>query len=163
MIERSLVLIKSDGVERGIIGELISRFEKAGFKIIGMKMFWADDKFARKHYSEEIEKKHGKEVRERIVSYLIEGPVIAMVLEGVHAIENIRKIVGSTYPHEAMPGTIRGDYAHIGKLYANTHKRHVKNLVHASANKEDAEIEINLWFSDSELFEYETVYEKHCR
>ncbi len=161
MIERSLVLLKSDAVERSITGELVSRFEKAGFKILGTKMFWADDDFARKHYSEDIEKRHGKEIRDRIVSYLKEGPVLALVLEGVNAIENIRKIVGDTYPHEALPGTIRGDYAHISKDYANNKKINVKNLVHASANKEDAEVEINLWFSDSELYKYETLFEKH--
>ena len=163
MIERSLILLKSDTVERSICGEILSRFEKAGFKIIGMKMFWADDDFSRKHYSEDIEKKHGKEIRERIISYLKEGPVLAMVLEGVNAIENIRKMVGDTYPNEAPPGTIRGDYAHISKNYANTNKVNVKNLVHASVNKEDAEVEIKLWFSDSELFEYENLLEKHTR
>ncbi|MAG45710.1 MAG: nucleoside-diphosphate kinase [Nanoarchaeota archaeon] len=161
MISRSLVLLKSDAVERSVTGEILSRFEKAGFKIIGIKMFWADDDFARKHYSDEIEQKHGKEIRDRIVSYLKEGPVFALVLEGVNAIENIRKMVGDTYPHEAPPGTIRGDYAHISKTYANEKKINVKNLVHASANKEDAKIEIPLWFSDSELFEYQTLFEKH--
>ena len=163
MIEKTLVLIKSDGVERGISGEIISRFERSGFKIIGMKMVWVNDDFARKHYSEEIEKKHGKEVRERIIDYIKEGPVIAMVLEGINAVENVRKMVGSTYPNEAMPGTIRGDYAHISKIYANENKRHVKNLVHASGNKEDAKVEIPLWFSKRELYDYSTTNQKHIR
>ncbi|MBS3151184.1 nucleoside-diphosphate kinase [Candidatus Woesearchaeota archaeon] len=163
MIEKTLILIKPDGVERGLIGEITARFEKAGFKIAGMKMFWADDGFARKHYPRSIEEKYGKEIRDRIVNYLKEGPVIAMVLEGVNAVENVRKIVGDTYPNEAPPGTIRGDYAHISKDYANKNKRQVKNLIHASGNKEDAKAETKLWFSDSELFEYQTVFEKHCR
>lgn len=163
MIERTLILIKPDGVERGLIGEITMRFEKAGFKIIAMKMFWADDGFARKHYPKSIEEKYGKEIRDRIVDYLKEGPVVAIVLEGVNAIENVRKIVGDTYPNQAQPGTIRGDYAHISKDYANKNKRQVKNLIHASGNKEDAKEEIKLWFSDSELFEYETVFEKHYR
>ena len=163
MIEKTLILIKPDGVERGLVGEITTRFEKAGFKIIGMKMFWTDDKFARKHYPKNIEDKYGKEIRDRIVDYLKEGPVVAMVLEGVNAILGVRKIVGDTYPNEATPGTIRGDYAHTSKEYANKNKRQVKNLIHASGNKDDAKVEIKLWFSDSELFEYETVFEKHCR
>ncbi len=163
MIEKTLVLIKPDGVERGLIGEITARFERAGFKIVGMKMFWTNDSFAKKHYPKSIEDKYGKEIRDRIVDYLKEGPVVAMVLEGVSAIESVRKIVGDTYPYQSSPGTIRGDYAHISKDYANKNKRHVKNLIHASGNKEDAKVEIKLWFSDSELFEYKTVYEKHCR
>ncbi|MEK6856710.1 MAG: nucleoside-diphosphate kinase, partial [Nanoarchaeota archaeon] len=110
-----------------------------------------------------IEDKYGKEIRDRIVDYLKDGPVAAIVLEGVNAIENVRKIVGDTYPNQSLPGTIRGDYAHTSKEYANKNKRQVKNLIHASGNKEDAKAEIKLWFSDSELFEYETVFEKHCR
>jgi len=161
MIEKTLILIKPDGVERGLAGEIISRFERAGFKIVGIKMFWTDDQFARKHYPKNIEEKYGREIRDRIVSYLKEGPVVAMVLEGVNAVENVRKIVGDTYPNQALPGTIRGDYAHISKEYANKNKRQVKNLIHASGNKEDAKAEIKLWFSESELYEYKTVLEKH--
>jgi|SRR3989344_3958523 len=163
MIEKTLVLIKPDGVERGLVGEITTRFEKAGFKIVGMKMFWTEDSFARKHYPKSIEEKYGKEIRDRIVNYLKEGPVVAMVLEGVNAIENIRKIVGDTYPNQAPPGTIRGDHAHISKEYANKNKKNVKNLIHASGNKKDAKAEIKLWFSDSELFEYSTLLEKHVR
>src|SRR3989344_2360257 len=161
MIEKTLILIKPDGVERGLAGEIISRFERAGFKIVGIKMFWTDDQFARKHYPKNIEEKYGREIRDRIVSYLKEGPVVAMVLEGVNAVENVRKIVGDTYPNQALPGTIRGDYGHISKEYANKNKRQVKNLIHASGNKEDAGMEIKLWFSESELYEYKTVLEKH--
>ncbi|MBU0978135.1 MAG: nucleoside-diphosphate kinase, partial [Nanoarchaeota archaeon] len=125
--ERTLVLIKPDGVVRNLIGRIIMRFEDAGLKIVGMKMVWADEEFARKHYRDdldirykEVEEKFGRNVRNELVKYLREGPVIAMVLEGVDAIKVTRKIVGSTYPNESAAGTIRGDFAHISKDFANS-------------------------------------------
>ncbi len=161
MIERTLVLVKPDGVKRSLAGEIISRFEKVGLKIIGMKMAWIDKEFAKKHYGEDIAKKHGVEVRERLLNYISEGPVIAMVLEGVDAVNVVRKIVGSTYPNEAPAGTIRGDYAHISKVYANTKEIHVKNLIHASGTKEEAKVEVNLWFKNNELHSYKGVHDEH--
>lgn len=157
--ERTLVIIKPDGLVRNLSGKIIQRFEDAGLKIIGMKMVWIDEAFAKKHYTEEIEQKHGARVRESLISYIKEGPVIAMVLEGIDAIAVVRKIVGSTYPNEAQPGTIRGDFAHVSKLYANTNEIKVKNLIHASANTEDAKSEISLWFAPKELHSYKAVYE----
>ncbi len=157
--ERTLVLIKPDGVIRSLVGKIISRFEDAGLKIIGMKMQWIDEDFAKKHYREDIAQKHGERVRNDLIKYIKEGPVIAMVFEGVEAINITRKIVGSTYPNEAVPGTIRGDFAHISKDYANTNQITVRNLIHASGNKEDAEIEIPLWFKEEELHSYKTVYD----
>jgi nucleoside-diphosphate kinase len=162
MIERTLVLVKPDGVVRGLMGKIVTRFEDAGLKIIGMKMVWADKEFAKKHYREDIAKKHGERVREGLIGYIIEGPVLAMVLEGVDAIAVTRKIVGSTYPNEAPPGTIRGDFAHISKIYANTNEISVRNLIHASGNKEDAEIEIPLWFTKKEMHTYKTSHEMVC-
>ncbi len=163
MIERTLILVKPDGVKRGLIGEVLKRFEQRGLKIIGLKLVWIDGKFAKRHYTEDIGKKHGMDVWKRLLDYIKEGPVIAAVLEGVSAIENVRKICGNTYPHEALPGTIRGDYCHISKHYANENKKNVKNIVHASGNKEDAKKEIKLWFSDSELVEYKLSHEDELR
>jgi len=161
MIERSLVLIKPDGIQRCLIGKIISRFEDAGFKIIGMKMRWIDQEFAMLHYTEDIEKRRGKFVRDKLINFITEGPVLALCLEGVDAIENIRKIVGDTEPRKAMPGTIRGDFAHVTYEYADNKNIAVKNLIHASSNKEDSENEIKLWFSEKELHSYKTVHEMH--
>ena len=109
MIEQTLVLLKSDAVERALIGKIIERFENAGLKIIGMKMQWIDVEFAKKHYTEDIAKRRGEHVREWLLEYLTEGPVVALALEGLHAIEIVRKIVGGTEPRTAPPGTIRSD------------------------------------------------------
>jgi nucleoside-diphosphate kinase len=157
MIERTFVLIKPEGVQRHLVGKIISRFEDAGLKIIGMKMHWADKEFAKKHYTEDIAKRRGEKVRELLLEYLIEGPIIAFVLEGVNAIENTRKIVGGTEPKSAPPGTIRGDFAHISFAYADEKEKAVKNLIHASANTKDAKHEIALWFEDSELHSYKSI------
>ena len=108
MIEQTLILVKPDGVERGIVGNILTRFEHAGLKFVGMKMMWVDKEFSKKHYAEHVEKPFYKGLEEFIVS----GPVIAMVLEGLHAVSLVRKIVGATEPKSALPGTIRGDYAH---------------------------------------------------
>lgn len=160
--ERTLVLIKPDGVVRNLAGKIISRFEDAGLKIIGMKMHWADAEFAGKHYRMDIEEKYGKRVRDGLIEYIREGPVIAMVLEGVDAIKMVRKMVGSTYPSESLPGTIRGDFAHISKDYANAKEINVRNLIHASSDKADAELETNLWFTKEELHSYKTVHDIVC-
>jgi len=157
--ERTLVLIKPEGVQRGIIGKILTRFEDAGLKVIGLKMHWADKEFAKKHYTEDVEKRRGKEVRDRLLNYLAEGPVIAIALEGVNAIENTRKIVGGTEPKSAPPGTIRGDFAHVSFAYADDKKIVVKNIIHASSNEKDAKNEINLWFNKKELHSYKTFHD----
>ena len=113
MLQRTLVLIKPDGVQRCLSGKIISRFEEAGFKIIGMKMQWVDEDFAKRHYTEDIAERRGEAVRNSLLQYIIEGPVIAFAIEGVNAIENVRKIVGGTEPKSAPPGTIRGDFCHV--------------------------------------------------
>lgn len=159
MIEKTLVLIKPDGVQRGLIGQIIDRFEKVGLKIVAMKMVWVDKELSRKHYVEHA----GKDFYNGLEKYMTEGPVVAMVLEGVDAIPTVRKIVGSTEPKSALPGTIRGDFAHVSYEHADKTKTAVKNLIHASGNKEDAKREVKLWFSPKEIHNYKTVHEIHVR
>ncbi|MBI2145008.1 nucleoside-diphosphate kinase [Candidatus Woesearchaeota archaeon] len=161
MLERTLVLLKPDAVQRAIMGRILSRFEDAGLKVVGMKMVWVDKTFSLKHYREELAKRAGAHVRELIANFLTTGPVVAMVIEGVNAIENVRKMVGATEPKSALPGTIRGDFSHMSYGYADQKKLAVKNLVHASSSKDDAELEIKLWFSQKELHSYKTVHDVH--
>ncbi|MAF50985.1 MAG: nucleoside-diphosphate kinase [Nanoarchaeota archaeon] len=163
MIEQTLVLIKPDGVARGLIGEVISRFERQGLKIIGMKMQWVDKEFAGKHYAEDIVKRLGEKLRNFLLDFIVEGPVVAIVLEGVHVIENVRKIVGDTEPKGAQPGTIRGDYCHVSYDYADKEEKAIRNLIHASGNKEDAKNEIELWFTKEELHDYPHSQDKFTR
>jgi nucleoside-diphosphate kinase len=160
--EQTLILIKPDGVTRQLVGKVITRFEDSGLKIIGMKMQWIDEKFAGEHYRKDIEEKHGKRVRDGLIQYIKEGPIIALVLEGVDCINVSRKIVGSTYPNESQPGTIRGDFAHISKHFANSNEINVRNLIHASADDKDAIIEIPLWFKPKEMHTYKTVHDMIC-
>jgi|SRR3989338_5922828 len=161
MIEKTLVLIKPDGMQRCLTGRIISRFEDSGFKIIGMKMQWVEKEFAKKHYTEDIEKKRDKVVREKLIDFITAGPILAICLEGVNAIENIRKIVGDTEPRKALPGTIRGDFAHVTYEYSDSRNLAVKNLIHASSSNEDADNEIKLWFSSDELYDYKNVHDVH--
>ncbi len=155
MVNQTLVLIKPDGVQRAISGEIITRFENAGMKIIGMKMVWVDEKLSKTHYSEHISKPFFKGLDEFIRS----GPVIAMVLEGVDVVNNVRRIVGSTAPGEALPGTIRGDYAHHTYEYADRKGKSIANIIHASGSEEESKKEVSLWFEDSELHSYKRADE----
>ena len=157
MIERSLVIIKPDGVERSLVGEIIKRLENAGLKIVGMKMLWINKKFAAEHYNAHKSKAFFNE----LVDFITEGPVVAFAVEGVHAVHNVRRLVGVTSPHEAAPGTIRGDYAHLSMAYASKKKSGGKNVVHASGSRKEADDEIKLWFKKDELHSYSTVHEKH--
>jgi nucleoside-diphosphate kinase len=157
MIERSLVLLKPDAVQRSIMGKIITRFEDAGLKLVGMKMVWVDEEFSKKHYSAHIKKDFYKGLEEFIVS----GPVVAMVIEGISAVETVRKIVGSTEPKSAPPGTIRGDFAHHSYNYTDKKGIAIKNLIHASGNKKEAEEEIKLWFKKDEIHSYSTVHDMH--
>ena len=159
MIERSLVLIKPDGVQRCLVGEIIRRFENVGFKIVGMKMVWVSKDLAKKHYAAHIK----KPFYPGLEKFITEGPVVAVVLEGIHAVETIRKMVGTTEPKSAAPGTIRGDFAHMSYEYADGKGVTIKNIIHASGTKKEAEDEVTLWFSKNELHSYETVFEKHVR
>jgi nucleoside-diphosphate kinase len=160
IIQRTLVLIKADGVQRALVGRIIQRFEDVGLKIVGMKMRWIDRDFGKKHYFDVLER-HGPKILEELITYITEGPVIAMVLEGVSAVELVRKIVGSTEPRSALPGTIRGDLAQHSYALADTKNIGVKNLIHASAKLQDADYEIKLWFAPDELHTYKTVHEIH--
>ncbi|WP_048146967.1 nucleoside-diphosphate kinase [Pyrococcus abyssi] len=141
--ERTLVIIKPDAVIRGLIGEIISRFEKRGLKIVGMKMIWISKELAEKHYAEHREKPFFKS----LVEYITRTPVVVMVVEGRCAIEVVRKMAGATDPKNAEPGTIRGDFA----LEVSDA---ICNVVHASDSKESAEREIKLYFRDDEIFDY---------
>jgi nucleoside-diphosphate kinase len=159
MPERTLVLLKPDAVQLAVIGELLSRFEKAGLKIIGLRMVWADDELAQRHYTEDLANRRGEAVRRQMLDYLVEGPVVAVCLEGIEAIDVVRKIIGSTEPKSALPGTIRGDYAHVSLAHANANDIASKNLVHASGNAEDAAYEIPLWFCDADLHSYKNIHD----
>lgn len=183
-MERTLILLKPDAVRRGLVGEIVSRFEKAGLKILATKMVWPEREIAEKHYPSDRKelilglghktlgsyKEEGQDVKSALgtddpheiglqihkwlVDFLVSGPVIAMVLEGDSAIKLGRQIAGHTIPAKAEPGTIRGDYSDDTAIKANAEKRSIKNLVHGSGDKKEADFEINLWFSESELHSY---------
>ena len=144
--ERTLVIIKPDAVQRGLVGEIVSRFEKRGIKIVAMKMVEVSRELAEKHYGVH----RGKPFFEPTVEYITSSPVVAMVLEGINAIDMVRKMMGKTNPQDAEPGTIRGDYGQfIGR-----------NIVHGSDSKEMAEFEINLWFDKREICDYTRIDEE---
>ena len=156
--ERTLVVLKPDAVARGLAGRIIQRFEDASLKIIGMKMRELDADFARKHYFD-LEERLGSTIYNATATFMQRGPVIAFVIEGEDAVATVRKIVGVTYPNEAQPGSIRGDFAHQSKAIAIATGRVVANLVHASGNREEAAYEVDLWFDKTELFDYRTTSE----
>ena len=143
--EQTFVMIKPDGVQRGLVGNIINRFERKGIKLVAMKLVSVSKDLAEKHYG--VHK--GKPFFEPTVKYITSSPVIAMVLEGENAIEIVRKMLGKTNPSEAASGTIRGDFGQfIGR-----------NIVHGSDGKNTAEFEINLWFSKEELASYTRIDE----
>lgn len=149
-LQKTLVLLKPDALERGIVGEVITRFEKAGYKIVAMKMVLINQAFCRTHYANVIDKPYYQVLEDLMIS----GPVVAMVWEGQLAVAGIRKLVGFRKPEEADPGTIRGDFAHyVGDI-------HARNIVHASGNPEEATTEIALWFKDEEIHSYRRADEK---
>ncbi len=180
-MERTLVILKPDAVQRGLAGEIIARFERAGLKIVGMKMMIPGMELLKKHYPDDLVPIVGgktktdwdsygveysetiEEIGEMIVTatrqFMHSAPVIALVLEGGHAVEVVRKMVGSTGPKDSAPGTIRGDYAHLSLGRASLKKKGAANLVHASGAVDEAKQEISMWFDESELFDYTTVHE----
>ena len=160
IIQRTLVLLKPDAIQRSLSGRILQRFEDVGLKIVGMKMRWVDENFGKRHYFD-VAERHGDKVFQGLLKNITEGPVIAMVLEGVSAVEQVRKMVGSTEPKSAVPGTIRGDFSHHSYALADGKGIGVKNVVHASANLKEASYEIGLWFSDDEMHSYKTVHEMH--
>lgn len=164
-IQKTLVLFKPDTIQRGLVGEILSRFERVGLKIIGTKMIAPDKQHFHKHY-EEIGKmitRRGEHAFDVTLDMMIQGPVIAMVLEGVEAVALVRKLVGPTEPKSAQPGTIRGDYSHMSFGYADEEEKGIPNLIHASGDPDEAAQEITHWFLDDELYEYEVLHEKFTR
>lgn len=143
--ERTFVMVKPDGVQRGLIGEVVSRLERRGLKIVAMKMLWIDEELARKHYAEH----EGKPFFSSLISYITSGPSVAMVVEGESAIQVVRSMLGRTDPKEASPGTIRGDFA----LFTG------RNVVHGSDSPASAEREISLFFSPGEMMDYRRIDE----
>lgn len=188
MMEQTLVLLKHDAVQRGIVGRIISRFEEAGLKIVALKMIWADEAKAKEHYPVGDEewaknlfektkkgyekegkampyknhKEHGAVIQKFLVEYLREGPIMAIVIEGPHAIELIRKMVGHTEPRQAAPGTIRGDLSSVESyVVADNKQRAVRNLIHASDTPQNAKREIATWFTQKEIYSYKKELDKH--
>jgi len=189
-MERTLVLIKPDGVKRGLIGEIITRFEKVGLKIVACKMVWPDKELIAKHYPmDRIEwvkqlgqksidsyKSYGKDIKQIygtddleqigrqvclwLMGYLTLGPVVVLLLQGHRAIDLVRKMTGNTIPALANPGTIRGDLSLDAKDLADSLKRPLYNLVHASGNTEEAQYEEKLWFKPEEIFDYKRAGEE---
>lgn len=183
--ERTLVVIKPDGVQRTLIGEIIKRYERAGLKLVALKMLVASPEHIEKHYTLDPEwrrvtgektiasyKKKGEtpwtedplEVTNVLLgtlkNYMSSGPVIAMVWEGVHAVEVVRKITGGTEPRSSDVGTIRGDFVIDSYMVSDTDKRAVRNLVHASGSPKEAEMEIIHWFSKEELVNYRLIQDE---
>lgn len=182
--ERTFVMIKPDGVERGLIGEIIKRFEQRGLKVSALKMVSGAEDVIAKHYADdeewlksvgqktktsfaqkgiemsESDIEIGKRIRAWLMDYVKSGPIVTMVIEGNHAIEVVRKIVGSTEPRTAPAGTIRGDFSIDSYELGDNLKRPVKNLIHASGNKKEAENEIHIWFSEEEIYNYSRADEK---
>jgi nucleoside-diphosphate kinase len=159
-IERTLVLLKPDAVARGLVGKVLSRFEDALLKIVACKMVRMDAELNRHHYFD-LEERFGPDVYNAVAAFMETGPVLAFVFEGVDAVAVVRKLVGATYPDQAAPGTIRGDFAHMSKAYANANGLAVANLVHASANVGEAKREIDVWFNERDMHKYQTVAEKY--
>jgi len=184
--ERTLVFLKPDGVQRGLVGEVVRRFERAGLRIAGMKMVRAPRALLDRHYPSDegflrtiggktreafeaagldVRKETGtddpvaigRQVREWLIVFVGSAPVVAFVLEGTHAVAVVRKLVGDTLPFRAAPGTIRGDFSADSPTVANLQKRPVRNLVHASGTVEEAAAEISLWFAPGDLHDYERI------
>jgi nucleoside-diphosphate kinase len=152
-MQQTLIVFKPDAVMRGIVGEILTRFERAGLKIVAAKMLQPDYDHYYQHYEGigTLKTRKGDEIFETQMREMQQGPVIAMVLEGVEAVEQVRKMVGPTEPKSAQPGTIRGDYSHMTYGHASAAKRGVTNVLHASADADEAEKEIAHWFSESEI------------
>lgn len=183
--EKTLVIIKPDGVQRGLIGEIVKRYERSGLKLIGIKMLVPTAELIEQHYTIDPEwyrlvgektiksareKGHapiaedavvaGKMILDILKKYMTSGPVIAMVWEGMHAVEIVRKITGGTEPLTSAMGTIRGDFVLDSYKVSNADGRAVRNLVHASGSAKEANDEIKHWFAPHEIIKYTLVQEK---
>ena len=164
-IERTLILFKPDAVQRGVVGEILTRFERVGLKIVGTKMISPTVEHFHKHYEEigQVITRRGQKVFDNVLSNMTDGPVIAMVLEGIEAVDLVRKLVGSTEPKSSAPGTIRGDFSHMSYGYGDEQDKGIPNLIHASGDQDDAKKEIPHWFSEDELYDYSVLNEKFTR
>lgn len=183
--ERTLVVIKPDGLQRGLVSEIIGRFERTGLKLVGMKMMVASPKLIEEHYTLDPEWRRvtGEKtiknyldkglkpphddpfkvtavILKNLVNYMTKSPVIAMVWQGAHSVEIVRKIVGSTEPLSSAMGTIRGDYVLDSYRMSDADGRAVRNLVHASGSVKEANDEIAHWFKKEELIDYRLVVEQ---
>lgn len=186
--EKTVVIIKPDGVKRGLVGEIISRMERRGLKIISLEMIHASKEQIDEHYPKEEEwirglgektlrnykvygfdaKKElgtddaleiGKLVRDWLVDFMTSGPTVKMVVKGIHAIDMVRKLAGTTLPAEAEMGTIRGDFSIDSATAANRDKRAIHNILHASGSSEEAEHELAFWFAAEDIFDYKRAEE----
>lgn len=159
-MQQTLIVFKPDAVMRGIVGEILSRFEKVGLKIVAAKMLQPDYDHYYQHYEGigTLKTRKGGEIFETQMREMQQGPVIAMVLEGIDAVEQVRKMVGPTEPKSAQPGTIRGDYSHMTYGHASSAKRGVPNVLHASADAGEASKEIAHWFSKGEIVSYSNIH-----
>ena len=160
-LQQTLVLVKPDGVARGLTGEVIKRFEQRGLKLVALKLVHINMDRAKQHYTDDITQRRGEKVRTMLLDFITEGPVVAMIVEGVDAIENVRKLVGATESKSALPGTIRGDYTHVSYAHADEKEIPVRNVIHASGDEKDAKHEVALWFSIDELCDYKRTDEAH--
>lgn len=182
--QRTLVLLKPDAVQRGLVGEILSRFERKGLKIVACKMVLPTKEMAESHYfwSEEeklasgnrtiavrteknlpIEKsaiEYAESTQKKLIGMLTAGPVIALVIEAAHGIEHVRKVVGHGSPLQADVGTIRADFTIDSYIVADEADRAARNLVHASSSTSEAERELKVWFSESEISDYDLAIEK---
>lgn len=186
--EKTIVLIKPDGVKRGLIGEILGQFEKRGLKIIALEMVWASKKQIDGHYPKDKkwinrlgEKtlknykeygidpikelgtddsyKIGKMVRGWLIDFMTSGPIVKVVVKGIHAIDMVRKIVGPSMPAQAEMGTIRGDFSVDDATAANRDKRAIHNIIHASETPEEVKHELSFWFAAEDIYDYKRAEE----
>jgi nucleoside-diphosphate kinase len=182
--ERSFIIIKPDGIQRSLIGEIISRIERTGLKFVAMKFFVADEERLWKHYDkdeawfeekgarivkereekgltiEKEAKEYGKDIIKQLVTFMSSSPVMAMVVQGNQAVGVVKKVVGATEPLSSDVGTIRGDLTIDSYALAGVDGRAVRNLIHCSDKPEEAEREIEIWFSEKEIIKYNLIQEK---
>lgn len=184
-MEKTLILIKPDGVQRGLTGRILTRFEDAGLKLTALKMVHPSHDDVDRHYALTEEwmqtvydkakskfeskgevfpfadhKAYGGDIKRGLVEFLKSSPIIAIVVEGEMAVSLVRKLVGATEPASSAPGTIRGDFSHDTYALANGQNRPLRNLIHASGTVEEANNEIAIWFTDTELYRYEHVNDR---
>lgn len=186
--EKTVVLIKPDGVKRGLIGEIIKRIETRGLKIISLEMIWANKEQIDEHYPKDKDwitrlgektkatyTKYnldpikelgtddsfeiGQQVRRWLIDFLVSGPMVKMVVKGIHAVDMVRKLAGNTLPNLAEMGTIRGDFSVDSPAAANREKRAVHNIIHASETLEEAEHELKFWFAAEDIYDYKRAEE----